>query len=448
MTPSRGTHAYPGRRRARVGWLALALLVAAPAWAHGQEPAAADSAVAGPNGTLRVFLDCTDRRICDFDFFRREIPFVDYVRNRQDADVHVLITSQSTGAGGRSFTLDFLGRGRLEGVEDRLTLSTPPEQAEEETLERLSRSIELGLARYVARTPAAERIRLVMTDTAGEAPTASTAEDDAWNFWVFRATIRGEVEAEDRSNSLSGFARLSANRVTEALKIELSVDGEYEEENFEVDDTTTVTSIQRNYEVESLAVWSLGGHWSAGAEATLGHSDFRNRQAAVRLAPALEYNLFRYDESERQQLTFLYSVGLNRFDWQEETIFGRTSETRVDQSLRTSLAVKQPWGEAGGEVEARTFLDDLGRNRVDARAFVSLRLFRGLSLDLSGEASRIRDQINLPAGDATEEEILLEIRELQTGFEYEFSFGFSYTFGSIFNNVVNPRFEAGRGGFF
>ena len=39
--------------------------------------------------------------------------------------------------------------------------------------------------------------------------------------------------------------------------------------------------------------------------------------------------------------------------------------------------------------------------------------------------------------------------EEETIFDYEFSLGFSYTFGSIFNNIVNPRFQGrGFGGFF
>ncbi len=45
----------------------------------------------------RVFLDC---RACDFNYLRQEIQFVDYVRDRTDADVHVLATTQGTGGGG------------------------------------------------------------------------------------------------------------------------------------------------------------------------------------------------------------------------------------------------------------------------------------------------------------------------------------------------------------
>ena len=65
----------------------------------------------------------------------------------------------------------------------------------------------------------------------------------------------------------------------------------------------------------------------------------------------------------------------------------------------------------------------------------------GLEFNIFGRYSRVRDQLYLPAGDATTEEILLSLRQLQTGYEYSMSAGLSYTFGSIYNNVVNPRFD-------
>jgi len=71
---------------------------------------------------------------------------------------------------------------------------------------------------------------------------------------------------------------------------------------------------------------------------------------------------------------------------------------------------------------------------------MNIRLLRGLSVSLRGEYSRIHDQLNLPKGDASIDEILLRRKELATNYEYSFSVGLSYTFGSIFSNVVNPRF--------
>lgn len=403
------------------------------------EPVGPDTTIA-PEGALRVFLDCQGP-YCDFDFLRREIEFVEFVRDRNVAQVHVLITSQGTGGGGRSFRLSFLGRERFRGLEDEMRFSVRANLADEPVLARLAHHVELGLVRYVARTEAADRLRVGYEAGAGEQGRAAISPgEDPWNFWVFEAGLRGGLEGEERSSSIRLFGELEANRVTEETKVELELSGSYAESTFDVDDTTTVTSLRRTYDTEGLVVWSLGPHWSAGAQVSAGHSSFRNQNLTLRTAPGIEYNLFRYEDSERKQLTFLYTIGPEFFDWQEETIFGETSETRARQRLEVSLNVRQPWGSAGGRFEASSFLGDLDRHRLQLFSGVELRLFEGVSLDLFGQVARVQDQINLPAGDATEEEILLRIRELQTDFEYDLSIGFSYTFGSIFSSVVNPRF--------
>jgi len=72
---------------------------------------------------VRVFLDCS---ICDHEFVRRELTYVDYVRERRDADVHVLSTSQQTAAGGVELTLEFIGLAGFAGVTDTLTYTAAP----------------------------------------------------------------------------------------------------------------------------------------------------------------------------------------------------------------------------------------------------------------------------------------------------------------------------------
>ena len=67
---------------------------------------------------LRVFLDCAS---CDENYIRTEITFVNYVRDRTLADVHVLITTQATGGGGTEYTLKFIGLERFKGLENTLT---------------------------------------------------------------------------------------------------------------------------------------------------------------------------------------------------------------------------------------------------------------------------------------------------------------------------------------
>jgi hypothetical protein len=44
------------------------------------------------------------------------------------------------------------------------------------------------------------------------------------------------------------------------------------------------------------------------------------------------------------------------------------------------------------------------------------------------------------------QDILLQRKQMATQYEYFTGFGFTYTFGSIYNNVVNPRFGNSGGG--
>lgn len=126
--------------------------------------------------------------------------------------------------------------------------------------------------------------------------------------------------------------------------------------------------------------------------------------------------------------------------YNEVTLFERTRETRPRQEFSVTLDQREPWGTLQASVEWSQYLHDLSRNRLEFEAEVSLRLLRGLSLEIEGQASRIRDQLSLPRRGATPEEVLLRVRELQSGHEVALTVGLSYSFGSIFNNVVNPRF--------
>lgn len=84
-------------------FVSAVVLPLVPATLSGQETPPAQQTEA-----LRVFLDC-QTFFCDFDHFRREIAFVNWMRDRQDAQVHILGTGQGTGGGGREFTFTFIG---------------------------------------------------------------------------------------------------------------------------------------------------------------------------------------------------------------------------------------------------------------------------------------------------------------------------------------------------
>jgi hypothetical protein len=386
-----------------------------------------------------VFLDCRTR--CDFDHIRREIPYVAWVRDRQDAQVHLLVTSQRTGAGGRENTLAFIGLRDMASVSDTLMQVSSPTDTDAEEREKLTRAIELGLVQFVARTPLADRLDVTWTE-ASEAIQTAVAATDPWNSWIFRLRANGSLGGEERTSEYSISGSISANRTTEDVKTEIWTYGHYSESSFELSDGSTTTGLRRDYGASLLQVWSLGDHWSFGGEASARHSLFGNYDVRAWVAPALEYSVWPYAESTRRQLTFLYTLGVQHSDYVEITIFGETEETRPAHSLFAGLSMKEPWGNATVGFEAFQYLHDPERHRLELFGWLSVRLFRGLDFNVNGRLARVKDQINLRAGEATDEEILLRQRELGTDFRYDVSFGLSYRFGSIFNNAVNPRFEA------
>lgn len=416
------------------GWMALSATLAVSAALDAQQL----------DRTLTVFLDCQTRN-CDFDHFRRELTFVNWVREPQLADVHMLTTSEETGGGGREYAIAFLGRRSFIEWTDTLRHTSRNTDTDAEVREALTARLQLGLARYVARTPSSQYLRLLY-DPPEEAEAApATAADDPWNFWTFRIGLDGSLAAEARESGLSIDGSLGADRVTEAFKIGFGLFGEYEREEFELEDGATLVSTEENYFADASAVWSLGRHWSAGIGAGAGRSTFSNEDLAVTGGPAVEYNVFPYSESTNRQITLRYRAEGAAFNYTEITVTGQTSEVLPRHRLSLGAAFRQPWGQLNGFLEGIQYLHDPTVHRIETFGRVEFRVFRGLSVQLDGEFARIKDQISLSAADLTPEEILLQRRERETDFTFELSAGFTIRFGSAFANVVNPRMSERRG---
>jgi hypothetical protein len=162
--------------------------------------------------------------------------------------------------------------------------------------------------------------------------------------------------------------------------------------------------------------------------------------------PGIEYDLFPYSESTRRQLRMLYSIGYNYVNYIDTTIYDQTEEGHLQHSFSASYEVVQKWGSINVSFEYSNYLHDWSKNNLSLDGFIDLRIAKGLSVNFGGGASLIHDQLGLVKGGATTEEVLLQRKELATQFQYFTSFGFSYTFGSIYNNVVNPRFGNSGGG--
>ena len=395
-------------------------------------------------GRVKLFIDCSGFWGCDSDYFRENLTFVDHVRDRAVADVHVLITGQSTGAGGQEATLAFIGRGPFDHVNDTLRVTWPPNSADDAIRQGLLAKLKLGLMRYVAHSGTADALKIAVGAAPAQAPKAPT--EDPWNYWVFRLRFSGNMNGESSTSYESFSGGLSANRVTEAWKTSISGSASYRESSYDLGDDDPYVSISRDSSLNVLQVKSLTGHWSLGVRGSFGSSTYTNKQLYATAAPAVEYNIFPYSESTRRSLTFQYSIGVSSFKYSEVTIYDKTSETLPVHSFLVDTEARQPWGQVSASMDFSQYLSQPDKYRVQSFGMVDLRLKKGLSLNVGGGGSWIRDQLYLPKGDATTEEILVRQRQLATSYSYSVYFGVSYTFGSIFNNVVNPRFGSSGGG--
>jgi len=436
--------------------ITLVCLLPASALAHeaGQAPPPPRQAPAAqmppPPATaaiLRVFLDCPDGD-CDYDFLRQEITFVNIVRDRKDADVHVLVTSQRTGSGGWDCTIQLIGLNEFAKRDHQIHYVTGITDTADENRKGIARMMKLGLVQYVTALPVAGELDVVHKRPAAQGLSASRGAHDPWDSWVFNTRLSAGTSGASAEDSVNISGAFSANRITDAWKITSSLNGYYSRTYYTFDDGTDFTALTRDFGATGMVVKSVGTHWAAGGRVSASSSTYSNQDLAARVAPAIEYDVFPYAESTRRQLTFNYSIGLNRFNYSEVTIYDKLDETLVDQKLQVSFDLKQPWGANSTSLELSQYLNDTSMNHLVLYNGTNVRLFKGFSLNVSAMASRVRDQIYLPKGEATPEEVLASMRQLATSYRYSFRVGFSYSFGSIFNNVVNPRFGGSDGGFY
>lgn len=421
----------------------------------GQRPPSGTREQADTGGLVRLFLDCPGYRGCgDLDFFRTEIQFVNWVRDRMDSDVHLLITSQTTGAGGLSFELLFMGSGRFDDMVDTIPYVSGYDATEDEIRRGMAAVIKVGLMRYVGLTPMAERISIGVEtpvpgpggERPGPGPAAMAApEDDPWDFWVFRVGLNLDGSGESTMKSLGVGGSFSATRTTEQWRVSLGLRTSYDQAEYDYDDYSELY-IRRNHSFSGLLVKSVTDHWSLGLRGGLSNSTYYNYRLNMQLAPVLEYNFFPYAESTRRMLTLQYALEGGYADYYEPTIYFKDEESLLSESLTASLDLKQPWGSSTVFMEAGHYFHDIDLHHAQIGGSINVRLARGFSVRLFGSLGRVKDRISVAGAYASVEDVLLRRRLFETDYEYYSYISFGYTFGSIFNNIVNPRIGGSSGG--
>ncbi|HXG87033.1 MAG TPA: hypothetical protein VNJ02_01760 [Vicinamibacterales bacterium] len=387
---------------------------------------------------LKVFLDCSGTHCFD-DYLRDRVELVEYVRDRADADVHVLVTRAQTGSRGQEYTLSFIGLGAFTATTRTLTVTAESTDSEDRVRRSLASALTVGLLAYVAPTSVPADLE-VSAQLSGSTSAPVSGDHDPWKRWIFSLNGNAQLRAEESQRDRHWRVSVGADRITPEWKLTVGANVFQSRQEFDLDEDQPLAVERNNRSVNWLGVRALGEHWSAGLRGGVRSSTFDNIQLDIRVAPAVEWNFFPYSVYTRRQLRVLYSLGGSKTRYFEETLFEKLRETRARQELSGTYEQREPWGTVEGRVELSNYFPGFTNHRVSVDTEVDIRVARGLSLSLEASASRIRDRLSLPRRDATAEEVLLRLRQLSSGFETRVEFGFRYQFGSRFASIVNPRF--------
>lgn len=392
------------------------------------------------NSALNVFLDCA---YCDLDYLRTEISIVNYVRDRAEADVDIVASTIQTGSGGQEFTFVFVGQGKFAGQRDTLKTNATSFATDDGQRKAILQTLKLGLTRYIAKTPLADKLNITFTkDTAKADVQLNVAPAlDKWKSWVFTASIYGNLNKQQLTQQVFGYPSISISKVTPDWKIGINYSVFYQNNVYVESDSLTLKTILRTENFNINYTKSLGEHFSAGFLGTVASSTPYNYNLQTKGGPAVEYSLFPYSECTHRQIRFLYALYGVDNDYVDTTIYDKIKEKLLGQSFTIYSQYKQQWGSLTAQVTGEQYVNEPTKYEVDMTLSLTFNLFEGFSISVYSSGSIIHDQIYLPAGGPTTPDILLGLQTLATTYQFSTGIQFTYTFGSIYNNIVNPRFN-------
>ncbi|MGB3005907.1 MAG: hypothetical protein WBC06_05345 [Chitinophagaceae bacterium] len=405
---------------------------------------------------IRININCKTN--CDFQYLKTEITYVDFVPDRFLANVFIQITSQQTGSGGEEIKLFFAGQENFKDKDDTLEFIRSSVATEDEYRKELTRYLKLGLTSYIAKTSIASKINITAEVKNGETPLNDIRnKKDAWNSWVFNLGSSGSLNKDDYSKQYRYTFRIDANKVTDKFKISSGINYSKNRREIKLDDYDNVF-INDNYGVYFNPVISLTDHWSYGFYSAYIHSTFSNYETQFLFQPALEYSIFPYKEAVKKSIKLFYQIGPSWNKYIDSSYYNNTRDRTFQHSLSLYANFVQKWGSLNGWASWNSYLnsfDLLGQkvkgkdvNNISVGGYLDFRIVKGLSLYISSYADFTKGIFpNIRKADFNSDDILANVRQYPTTNTINTAVGINYRFGSIYNNVVNPRFNRDGGGF-
>ena len=380
---------------------------------------------------IKTFLKCS----CDARYIQQKTLFIDYVRDQNLSDLDVFVFEIGNGSGGIEYTFNFYGKKEFNNREESVAVFLDPILTSNERREKLLNTYMLGLAFMLQNTTYEENFEVSYNMPEN---VLSTKTFDKWKNWVFEISGSFDYEDEKSINEKEYRLDFEIDRVTDLWRVRSDFGFQNNVKTF-LGDEDNYNSVRDRIYFSGSVVKSISEHFSTGVFGSFQKDTFSNFKSFLNFSPALEYNIFPYREVLNREITFAYKIGYSNYDYIEETIYGYLNEKLFVQSLTLNLRYRKNWGGIYSYLSASQFLNGQKQNRLTFNNFINLRIIQGLALRVTGRFQLIRDQINLPKGEVSIEDLLLRQRQIATDFKNTISLGLSYTFGSIFNNIVNTR---------
>src|SRR5688572_27101267 len=394
---------------------------------------------------LKIFIDCSSTW-CDMEYIKSEINIVDFLLDNLASDVHVLITSQSTGSGGDQYQLIFFGQQHFKNQRDTLRFSTGPYATEFEERDLILKYLKTGLVPFIAKTATAKNIEISLKTTGTAVAGTSDANNakDPWNAWVMRIGAEGNLSADANYKSTFYSGNVSANRITDKIKTGMGAYWSKNKSTFEYEDNGTTEKFvvnNHNWSINQYIVKSINSHWSWAYEIKYSQNTFSNNKGRAFLHASAEYNIFPYKDVNNKLFTLSYGLTARRNNYYDTTIYNKKKETLYGHRATAYLSMNQKWGNSNVGITYHNYFNNWKFFNLGIEAYINVRITGCLSFFAFGFGGLSRDQVFLVKGNATAEEVLTRRRQLASGYNYFTSIGLSYRFGSKLNNVVNPRFD-------
>jgi hypothetical protein len=387
---------------------------------------------------LSVFIDCNAD--CDMTYIKTELQIVDFLLDMSTADVHVLMTEQQTGGGGSAIQLIFFGKNSYKKILDTLNIDIPASSTPFERRSEMLRGIKIGLLPFLLKSDYSKYIDVSVTTKGSENLESLSTTTDKWNYWTFQLGANGSYNSGQVYKSIEGSGYLTANRVTDKLKVSFAASSNYSNYKYMYEDSGTSYEyevINSDYMFQHSLIASLSSHWGIGYQLAYSQNTFANNKNRLYGKIGGEYSIFPYKDVNTRFITISYGLDIRANQYFDTTIYFLKHEVLVGQIAEANFSLVQKWGTFSSTISYSNYLKDSHLNNLAANLNFNFRITGGLFFGVYVSGSRVRDQVYLVKGSADVQDVLTRRRQLASEYNFNSGVGLSYRFGSKLNNFVN-----------